>query len=290
VVVNAYHLAEKLADFVSSRPWPMEVEVRAEPILLGTGGGIRNVLDFFRGEPFLVVNGDVLSNAPLSALYHRHVESGRSVSMLMHHWPAFNNVAVDPDGRILAFGREAKDLSVIQSRLSLLAYTGVQVMSPEVLKDLPAGQPGEILDTYRNRIARGDPPEAMFEPDLHWREMGSLTGYMDLSRELSSAPASFLQPVPTGRRIVIHEGARVDADVRLEGLVVIGKDSVVMEGAELEDSILWDGVRVEKGARLRNCVVADGVRVTGAHEHEIMINARRQAVPLPRCTGTATRK
>jgi NDP-sugar pyrophosphorylase family protein len=281
VVVNAYHLAAELVDYVASRPWPMRVEVRSEPILLGTGGGIRNVLDFFQGEPFLVVNGDVLSNAPLKDLYHRHVKLGRSVSMLMHHWPAFNNVAVDPDGGILAFGREAKDLLEARSRLSLLAYTGIQVINPEILEDLPAGQPSEILDTYRSRIVRGDQPVALFEPALYWREMGSLTGYLDLNRELSSAPGSFLSPVPTGKRIVIHERARVGPDVRLKGLVVVGKGSVVMEGAELEDSILWDGVQVGKGARLKNCVVADGVRVAGAHEWKIMVKGHPEAVSAP---------
>jgi mannose-1-phosphate guanylyltransferase len=110
VVVNAFHLHEKMVAAVEERTWPIPVQVLVEPLLLGTGGGLRNALDFFEDEPFVALNGDMLCNAPFQELYRQHLRSGRLVSLLMHDWPRFNNVAVGEDGQILGFGGEADRL------------------------------------------------------------------------------------------------------------------------------------------------------------------------------------
>jgi len=64
----------------------LPVEVRVEPQLLGTGGGIRNVLEFFEDQHFVVINGDILCDVPLRELYEQHLSSGATVSLVMHDW------------------------------------------------------------------------------------------------------------------------------------------------------------------------------------------------------------
>jgi mannose-1-phosphate guanylyltransferase len=271
VVINAHHLSERLVDAVTGTKWPIPVDVRVEPTILGTGGGIRNVLDFFAGRPFVVVNGDIICNVSLRSLFDRHIASGGSVSLLMHDCPPFNNVAVDSNGQVLGFGRETGDLlREHPGEVRLSAFTGIHVINPEVLEDLSASQPCDILTPYRRLIQEGHPPRSESEPGFYWREMGSLSSYRQLHAELGVAEDSFLQPIPTGSRVRVHERARVEPGVRIIGTIVVGEGSLVMEGAELEDTILWEGVRVEKGARLRNCIVADKVTVAGFHEDEII--------------------
>ena len=68
VVINAYHLHERLVKAIQDRHWPIPVHVEVEPELLGTGGGIGNVLEFFEKQPFLVINGDIICNVPLPEL------------------------------------------------------------------------------------------------------------------------------------------------------------------------------------------------------------------------------
>jgi mannose-1-phosphate guanylyltransferase len=271
VVINAHHLSERLVDAVAGKSWPISVEVRVETTLLGTGGGIRNVLDYFEGRPFVVVNGDIVCNVSLRNLVDRHVRSGGSVSLLMHDCPPFNNVAVDSNGWVLGFGRDTEELLRPHAgAVRLSAFTGIHVINPEVLENLPLAHPCDILATYRRLIREGEPPRSETEPGLYWREMGSLTSYRNLNAELGVAEGSFLDPIPTGNEIQIHERAWVEPGVRMRGMVVMGEGAHVMEGAQIEDTILWEGVRVERGARLRNCIVADGVSVAGFHEDEII--------------------
>ncbi len=251
------------------------MQVAVEQELLGTGGGIRNVLDFFAGEPFVVVNSDIVSDAPLGDLAQQFVGQDGEVALLLHDCPVFNNVAVDEAGNILGFGEEARSLARYRPAIRLLAFTGIHFLRPQVLRHLPIGQPSDILALYRQRIAAGRPPRAMFVTDLFWREMGSIDAYWALHRELATYPAGFLTPFQTGQPCWRHPQAVLSPDVRLSGVVMLGAGSRVMRGCQLEDVILWDHVTVEPGTVLRNCLVTDGMICSGRHENQILLREAR---------------
>jgi len=271
VVINAHHLHEQLVAAVKNRTWPLPVHVQVEPELLGTGGGIANVLPFFEGQPFLVVNGDILCDAPLRDLIEQYLDSGASAGLLVHDHPEFNKVTVDVQGRILAFGNEASGLPHEEiDRQRSVAFTGIHVMHPAVLDGFPQGRPGDILEAYRNLITAGQPPLALRLPDFFWREMGSVESYRRLHAELGVLKEDFILPVPTGKGIMLDPEAEVCPDTQLRGYVSVGRGSRVLNGVELEDTILWDDVEIQSGCRLRNCIVTDGVVVSGKHESEIL--------------------
>lgn len=63
-VINTHHLAQQIADHVKPRK-ALRITISHEPKLLDTGGGIKNALQHFNGEPFFVVAGDGLwADAP----------------------------------------------------------------------------------------------------------------------------------------------------------------------------------------------------------------------------------
>ena len=274
VVVNGFHLAGQLAEEVGKRSWPIPVEVRVEPVLLDTGGGIRNVLDFFGDQPFVVVNGDIICDAPLAELYRIHMASGSPVSLLMHDCPAFNNVAVNQEGFVMGFGQEASRMALDHPGSHLLAFTGIHFIHPGVIARLSPGVPMSILPLYRQLIGEGNPPRALFHPDLYWREMGSIDRYRSLTEELSRLSPHFLAPLHTGHGVYLHPEAKIAPDVRMEGVVVVGAGCRIMEGAELVDSILWDQVQVGPHSRLLGCILTDGVRIEGEHENKLLIEAQ----------------
>jgi mannose-1-phosphate guanylyltransferase len=271
VVINAFHLPEQLVVAAQAKGLPLPVEVRVERQLLGTAGGIRNVLDFFEDQHFVVINGDVLCSAPLRELYAQHLNSGAAATLLMHHWPAFNHVAVDAGGWVRGFGDAAVALSRSDPGIGLLAFTGIHFLHPSVLRSLPPGEPADILTVYRQLIQDGNPPRAIITPDGFWREMGSIEAYWALNRELPNLPRAFLPPLLTGCSVWRHPQAHLAADVRTNGLVALGAGSQIKPGVILEDVIIWDGAIVEERSELRQCIVTDGVRCQGQHENEILL-------------------
>ena len=154
VLINAYHLHERVVAAVHDKHWPIPVQVRVEPVLLGTGGGISNVLEFFEGQPFLVVNGDIICDAPLADLRHQHFESESPAGLLLHDYPEFNNVAVTSHGRVLGFGREARGLALESSDRECLAFAGIHIIHPGIFDGFPPGQPGDGVPR-RRRVHEG---------------------------------------------------------------------------------------------------------------------------------------
>jgi mannose-1-phosphate guanylyltransferase len=271
VSINAYHLKEELVSAIAKVEWPIPVEVLSEHVLLGTGGGIRTALSSFGDEPFAVINGDIICDAPLDNLYRQHVRSGAEVSMLLHDWPEFNNVGIDENGSILGFGKEVKGIGLTGNGLRLRAFTGIHFINPSALRDFPAGVFLDILDIYRGLIARGIPPKALFCPSLFWREMGSIESYKKLTTELGVLAPNFLPPLRSGEETFIHPEAFVAPGTRLKGSIVAGRGVRIGEGVHLEDVILWDDVRVDAGSSLTGCIVADGMRVSGNHSDKVFV-------------------
>jgi NDP-sugar pyrophosphorylase family protein len=58
----------------------------------------------------------------------------------------------------------------------------------------------------------------------------------------------------------------------MEGFVCVGKGSRIKEGAVIRDSIIWDGVWIEKGSVVEGCIVGDGTQVRGTHRGEALIS------------------
>jgi len=271
VVANACHLHEALLAFAGKKTIPLPVEVRVERGLLGTAEGIRNVLDFFDDEPFAVVNGDIICDAPMQELYRAHLSSGSLVSLLLHDCPEFNNVAVSREGLVVGFGREALHAAEKSPDVRLLAFTGIHFIHPSILRGLPPGQFEEIVPLYRDLIRKGRPPRAILQPGLYWREMGSLESYRRLHEELSRLDENSLPPLPTGQAVWVHSGARVAPGARMQGYTIVGEGCRLMEGVSIENTVLWDHVCVKEGASLRGCIVTDGAVVEGEHTDEILI-------------------
>lgn len=270
VVINAYHLPEMLVAAVRETDWPLPVDVAVERDLLGTAGGIRNVLDFFGDEPFVVVNGDIICQVDFARLYEKHSAAASPVSMLLHDWPAFNNVAVVGD-TVCGFGDKSRAIPREKPQTRVLAFTGIHVLDPSVLSPLHRGQSAEIIPLYLQLIAAGKPPQAIVSDALFWREIGSVDAYRAVHSELTTLPRESLAPLHTGKEMFIHPQAEVSPRAELRGVVAIGKNTRVNAGAIVENSILWDDVTVRENSLVRDCIVADGVEVRGCHENVILI-------------------
>lgn len=261
IIVNGFHLSEKLLAYVDSVDFPIPVQVRVEKTLLGTGGGIRNVADFWDDRPFVVVNGDILSSIDLQELLSSHESSGADATLVLRDEPRFNSVQVDKDGRILGFrGGSGQHL----------AFTGIQVIEPRVLGNIPAAVPISIIDSYLELIATGRKVMAHVVREEFWRELGSPEGYLEVHREFYRMVKAPLAALTVGGERVVHESARLGPGVRLGGMVCIGAECELENGAAVQGSVIWDQVQIRAGCLVRDCIIGDGVVVTESLEGKVI--------------------
>ena len=177
VIINSHHLSRLIADFIEDQQYQIPVCVRHEPRILGTGGAVKNVEDLWDGDPLLIVNGDIFTDIDFKGVYDFHLIRNQWVTMVLHDRPPYNNVWVDDQddqddqGWVVGFGQTPP------RGLSLLAYTGVQVLSPEILDFIPKDTTISIIDVYRNLIDRGHAIGSQVISGHYWHDIGTPAGY-----------------------------------------------------------------------------------------------------------------
>jgi MurNAc alpha-1-phosphate uridylyltransferase len=139
-VVNAHHLAAQIEAHLQARKKAPVTVLSIEDDLLETGGGIRKALPLLGGEPFVVVNADILwLDGPTPALT-RLFEAWQPKRMdaLLLLMPTVAAVGYDGKGdfRMDPYGvlkRRAPD------DVAPFVFAGVHIVKPELFADTPEG-------------------------------------------------------------------------------------------------------------------------------------------------------
>ena len=172
IVVNTHHLHEKIEAFIAGRRYPIPVTTRCEPRILGTGGAIRNVADFWDNRPFMVVNSDILTDIDFADVYGRHLAHGDPATLVLYDDPAFNTVTLTAEGRVAGFG--GFDADPLPGRR--LTFSGIQVVDPEVIDYIPDGFSSSI-DAYRRLLADGRHIRGLAAAGERWSDLGTPERY-----------------------------------------------------------------------------------------------------------------
>ena len=244
IIVNAHHHRDQMRHYLDGgRPFGMRIHVSEEPEILGTGGGLQKTRWFWDREPFIVVNGDILTDIDLTPAYQIHRKRGDLVTLVLHDFAPFNQIKLNGSDDILEINPRPEP--------GLLAFTGIHIMEPEALDHIPVGRYSCILECYRALIGASRAIRGHVTQNHYWRDAGTIESYIEANREtLNGAP--FL----LGRRCRVHDHAR------LRDWAVLGDRICVEKGAEIARSILWEDVTVKEGVRVMDAIVATPGPVT----------------------------
>jgi aminoglycoside/choline kinase family phosphotransferase len=186
------------------------VQTRFEAVIRGTGGAVKNVADFWDDQPFMVVNSDIVTDIDLDAVYRFHRQHPQPVTLVLHDAPEFNTVAVDSDDFVTGFGKPGAGAHPPNGRL--LAFTGIQVLDPEVLDLIPPDTFYSSIDTYRTLIAGGQGVKAFIAAGHDWTDIGTPERYRQAVYDRMT-PRAFAQvfpdppPGPIERELLAGDGS-----------------------------------------------------------------------------------
>ena len=175
LVINTHHLHERIEDFIAQRSDTIEVQTRHEPTILGTGGGIKNVEEFWDDRPFMVINADVYSTIDLQQVYAYHCAHNHPITLVLYDEPAVNTVSLDADGFVTGFG-DADDQAA-STPAGKLTFTGIQVLDPEVLEYIPPATFSSSIDAFKKMMAAGKKAKAYIPRKAFWNDIGTPERY-----------------------------------------------------------------------------------------------------------------
>ena len=237
IVVNTHHHHNLIVDYLDGgKPFGLKIDVRVEPEILGTGGAIKNTEGFWDDEPFIVFNSDILTDIDLVPAYETHKESKGLVTLILHDREPYNQIGIDHSGKIT-------DIAPSNDP-GRLAFTGIHIMSQELLSHIPDKGYSNIIDCYLALIRSGKEIRYHITEGHYWSDIGTVNSYKQVSKDLLDQT-----------RFSIAPECQIAPSATLRDWAVLGERTTLEEGAEIRGSILWDGVRVEQGRRVVDSIV-----------------------------------
>lgn len=255
----------------------------------GTANAIYQNMSYmeqYHPDYVLILSGDHIYKMDYESMLEFHKENGADVTIAVmpvspEEAGRFGIMITDSCHRILDFEEKP-----VHPR-SNLASMGIYIFSWEAFREaLETNRDVPGLDFGRDIIPycrdRGESLYA-FEFNGYWKDVGTLTSYWEANMELIDILPAFnlyeeywkiftngesLPPQYYGRnsdveRSVIGDGSEIYGRVYRS---VIGNDVIIGEGAEIHDSIVMNGARIEAGCRLTKTIVAENARI-GARVH-----------------------
>ncbi|MFA7116698.1 MAG: sugar phosphate nucleotidyltransferase [Bacteroidales bacterium] len=166
VIINTYHFASMIKDFVENqyqpkfKKQPLEILLSDESDLLrDTGGGLKHAAHFFDCNYFLAHNVDIDSDIDLNELHAKY--RGELACLIVSPRPTSRYLIFDHDMRLRAWINEKTGevksafpelaklniqeiLNLKNSGYQKLAFSGIHLISTEVFK---------LMDNYQERFS-----------------------------------------------------------------------------------------------------------------------------------------
>lgn len=245
-----------------------------EPQPLGSGGAIASIAHDW-DEPFLVCNGDIITDLDLTAMISAHYARHAALTISLHEVDdpsPYGVVALADDDRITRFVEKPPRADAPSRWIN----AGTWLFEPALTRDLDATTFSRVEDgLFPALAAAAEPGRGIygFRWGGYWMDVGTPEHYRQVNLDLASQ---------TGTNTVVCDvHTALDPRATVRGPAVIGTHCTVAGDATIERSVLWDGVAVAAGAVVRDSVLASGVtvdagaRVDGAIiAHDVTIGAR----------------
>jgi NDP-sugar pyrophosphorylase family protein/aminoglycoside/choline kinase family phosphotransferase len=239
IIVNTHHLHQKIDAYLARKKYPVPVITRHEPEILGTGGAIKNVSDFWDNTPFMVINSDIVTDIDFKGVYDFHLNHHHPVTLVLHDDPEFNTVKLNKDGFVQDFyeqppmtelsdspGNDASLLALEDDKR--LTFTGIQVLNPEFLELIPGNEFFSIIDGYKKLLSQHKKICAYITKDRCWRDLGTPERYR-LAVFDKMAPEAFNQAFPgTAGNTIFRTELFGDGSDRRWYRIHRGNESLVM--------------------------------------------------------------
>lgn len=178
-VVNLHHHADKLQSYLESLSLPcVTIEYSDErDALLDTGGALKRAAGYFgNGAPFLIHNVDVWTTLSPFTLLNMHRQSGALATLAVRNRVSSRYLLFNNNMRLSGWENRKTGEKIIVNesvdRLSPLAFSGVQIVSPELFDHFPHSDRFSLIELYLQAASSGRIKGVIHDTD-EWYDLGT---------------------------------------------------------------------------------------------------------------------
>jgi len=183
LIVNTHHCAEVYQQIFPDKLWRgIPIVFRHEPVLLDTGGGIKNIEDLLvQEETILVYNGDIITDLPLRRLIDAHSAQRKEVTLALRSSGSPLNVNLNAHGEVCDLRFTLGDPGITGC-----LFTGIYVIEKHFLNRLEAGRVESVIPVFIDMIRKkAGAVGCVVIDEGYWYDIGSVTEYERINDLLS---------------------------------------------------------------------------------------------------------
>lgn len=283
IIINLHYLGNTLQDALGDgSAYGVKITYSEEVEILGTGGGLKRMHEHF-DDTVVVVNSDTVLDLDLHAVIAEHRERKALATMVLREDPRrdeFGQIELDDQGHIVRIlGQGQVDVPTRS-----FMFTGVHILEPRFLEYIPPDVYSCIIRYgYAKAHSNGEPLYGSIMNN-YWADAGTPARYYQVNedaltqvmklRHVDPLGGYALTPkrevadvVRMGNDVDLGSGVRINPPVLLGDGARIGDRAVVGPGsiigarthvgkeAQITQSILLEGARIEPGARVTRMLV-----------------------------------
>ena len=218
---------------------------------------------------------DIVTNMDFKPIVAKHVESGADITVVAH--TGVYDSEVIKESTVLSTDENGRVRSVlIQPDIggTCTASLNIFVMSKQFLTDMvtDAISRGDVsFETDILQAKCGELNIMAYEYDNYFSKISSIASYLKANQELldpENASKLFLPKRAIYTKVRDNAPVKYDLDSSVTNSLIA--DGCIIEG-EVENSVLFRGVRVAKGAKVKNSILMQGTVVGAKSEVNYLI-------------------
>jgi NDP-sugar pyrophosphorylase family protein len=270
IVITSTYLREQTINYLSKRK-DLKLSYPEEPSPLGTAGSVKNA---GITDTALIIQGDNITDMDIRRVMGFHEAHGKlvTIALLPVPNPSLYGIAeIEPNGMI----RKFKEKPAPNERFSNLANTGVYVIEPEAMADVPEGTAFDFSkDLFPILVAKNEVYGCVVEG--FWTDIGSRDGYMEASRWIlenkgsECADTAVIEDSEIRGNVAIGEHAVIKQSV-IRGPAVIGNHALLIN-SKMHDSVVFPRAVLDETA-LNNCMIGEDAIIKEAEISDSIIGA-----------------
>ena len=218
---------------------------------------------------------DVVTNIDYKPIVEAHVESGADITVVAHTGQ-FTNDEIKMSTVLNADGSGKVTSVLIRPDISgtCTASLNMFVMKKEFLIDLindsiARGRVSFEVDVLQSKCSELD--IRVYEYDRYFSKISSMGSYFKANMDLlepANAAQLYLPKRPIYTKVSDNAPAKYDLNCRVINSLIA--DGCIIEG-EVENSVIFRGVKIGKNAKVKNCILMQGTVVADGAECSYLI-------------------
>ncbi len=269
LIFSTFYLSHEVQNyFGTGAKHGVNIEYCIEEKPLGTGGAVKNcesLLD--KDEPFLIFNGDILTDLDMAEFINFHKIKGAVASVALGKVidpTTYGMVDVEESGKALRW-YEKPSWNEATSRW---VNIGTCVLEPEILKYIEPNEQVSIERETFPRLIKDKKAVFGFQSNDYWLDIGTPAKFLKAQRNLLMGIVRTNLITIGEHQLQIGDNTKLHGHITTKGPVVIGNNCTIGTGtiiigptvigdnvtigsdALIEESSIWDDCVLEEQASM----------------------------------------